>query len=286
MYTFIPLCLILPALAAALSQRAGPDMRVVGGSNANIANHPWQASLRINDNHACGAVLISATRALTAAHCGGGATNTYSILAGTSERTVTTCATCALRKPVTAFYRHPGFINNPSAGYPSDLATVWFYSIAINTNIAYADMARPSDGEFVNVNCVVSGWGRQAGQGSGSELPTTLQSATMTTISNTQCISVWGSNRIRPEQICAQTPGVSVCGGDQGGPLVCNGKLAGVYSWGEANCGPDFPAVFVRVSAYYDWIIENGTMTLPVGHTFDMDDSAYSVEDLMGSLFD
>ena len=46
---------------------------VIGGSNANIANHPWVASLRNTATHVCGAVLIGNTRAVTAAHCGGSA---------------------------------------------------------------------------------------------------------------------------------------------------------------------------------------------------------------------
>jgi secreted trypsin-like serine protease len=279
MKSIVAVCLILPALAAALSKRGGADMRVVGGSNANVANHPWMASLRINNNHACGAVLISATRALTAAHCGGGATSSYSILAGTSERTVQTCATCALRNPIQAIARHPGFINNPSAGYPDDLATVWFYSIADNTNIRYIEMAQPADGNFEGIDCVVSGWGRQE---PGGDLPTTLQEAAMTVVSNARCIEVWSTSRIREEQICAEAPGVSVCGGDQGGPLVCNGKLAGVYSWGEASCGPAYPAVFIRVSSYYDWIVENKAAP---SDELDADLADFDVEIGMESLF-
>jgi secreted trypsin-like serine protease len=247
MNALIFVCFALPAFAFA-------EKRIIGGTNANIADHPWQASLRNADVHTCGAVLISATRALTAAHCGGSATTAYSILAGTSERTVQTCATCALRKPVTAIVRHPSFSNNPSAGYPNDIAVIWFNSIATNVNIAYIDLAQATDGDFVDSVCTVTGWGRQE---AGGSLPTTLQEASMTVISNITCMETWSSNRIRPEQLCAVDNDVAVCGGDNGGPLVCGGLLAGVFSWGEANCSPTFPSVFVRVSSYYDWIIEN-----------------------------
>jgi len=250
---------ILTMLALLLISLAIPgfitaDSRIIGGDNANIANHPWMASLRNAGGHTCGAVLTSGTRAVTAAHCGGGATSAYSILAGTSDRTVQTCASCALRNPLTNVVRHPNFSNNPSVGYPNDIAVLWFYNIAKNVNIDYIDMAMPSDGNFDGTSCVISGWGRQV---TGGALPNTLQEGRMTVSSNAECIATWGANRIREDQLCAISSSVTVCGGDNGGPIVCDGKLAGVFSWGEANCSPNFPSVFARVSSYYDWINQN-----------------------------
>jgi len=58
------------AIAVALGRQI--SQFIVGGSNANIANHPHQLSLRTS-SHICGASLMSATRAVTAAHCIGGA---------------------------------------------------------------------------------------------------------------------------------------------------------------------------------------------------------------------
>jgi len=220
-------------------------------------------------------VLISATRALTAAHCGGSATSAYSILAGTSERTVEVCATCALRNPIIAINRHPDFVNNPSAGYPNDIAVVSFYSIANNANIGYIELAQPHDGDYVGINCRVTGWGRQTSSGA---LQTTLQQGTMAVLTNDQCMTTWGATRITPNHICALHSTVSVCGGDNGGPLVCSGKLAGIFSWGEASCSPTYPAVFVRVSRYYDWIRENIAST-STGNV------EMAVEDMMASLF-
>ncbi|KAK3599543.1 hypothetical protein CHS0354_006678 [Potamilus streckersoni] len=48
--------------------------------------------------------------------------------------------------------------------------------------------------------------------------------------------------------------------GDSGGPMVCNGLLAGVASWTIKGCGANdpsgtFPSVYVRVSHYIDWIM-------------------------------
>lgn len=45
------------------------DGRIVGGSAVDITSYPWQLSLRRSNSHICGASIISANWALTAAHC-------------------------------------------------------------------------------------------------------------------------------------------------------------------------------------------------------------------------
>lgn len=47
------------------------DQNIIGGSDADIANNKHQLSLRASESHVCGASLITAFRAVTAAHCGG-----------------------------------------------------------------------------------------------------------------------------------------------------------------------------------------------------------------------
>ena len=49
--------------------------------------------------------------------------------------------------------------------------------------------------------------------------------------------------------------GKDTCQGDSGGPLVCDDFLVGVTSFGK-GCG-DYPGVYTRVSAFYEWIWDN-----------------------------
>lgn len=48
------------------------DGRIVGGSAVDISAYPYQLSFRYSNSHICGASIISANWALTAAHCASG----------------------------------------------------------------------------------------------------------------------------------------------------------------------------------------------------------------------
>jgi len=226
---------------------------VVGGGNANIATYPWQISQRVNNGHSCGASLISGVKAVSAAHCGGGALASYSILTGTSDRTVTNCGTCALRS-LTAFTRHPNY--SSAGGYPNDIAVQrWSANIPTNGNTGYIAMATTNDSNFAGLNCVITGWGRTNVGVSGS-LPTILQAGTMTVMTNAACTNVWG-NSINSGHICVTSTTVSSCNGDSGGPLVCSGRLAGATSWGNNTCNPNQPSIYSRISSFRAWIDAN-----------------------------
>jgi len=241
------LCLAVAAFAENV------DQRVVGGSNANIANYPHQMSLRVSNSHSCGASLISGTKGVTAAHCGGGAIGTYSVLTGTTDRTSTTCGTCALRS-LTSFVRHANFVNNGNQGYPNDIATIRFANIPTNANTGYVSMAAANAGNYAGNTCTITGWGRTCGT---CGLPNVLQQGSVTIMTNAACTSSWSSAQVNNGHICITSPTVTACNGDSGGPLVCGGVLVGATSWGATGCPAGRAAVYSRISFFRNWIDSN-----------------------------
>jgi len=226
---------------------------VIGGSNANIANHRHQLSLRVSNSHSCGASLISGTKAVTAAHCGGGAIASYSVLAGNSDRTVTNCATCALRS-LTSFPRHPSYTS--AGGYPNDIAVIHFANIPTNGNTGYIGMPANNNNNYAGSSGVITGWGR-TNIGTSGALPVTLQQGTMTVMTQAACAGVWGNSINANFHICVTSTTVSSCNGDSGGPLVVSNLLVGATSWGNATCNPNQPSIYTRISFYLAWINGN-----------------------------
>lgn len=50
---------------------------------------------------------------------------------------------------------------------------------------------------------------------------------------------------------------VGTCSGDEGGPLMSNGKIIGVLSWLNGCGRSDHPSIYTRVPLYVNWLREN-----------------------------
>ena len=49
--------------------------------------------------------------------------------------------------------------------------------------------------------------------------------------------------------------GKDTCEGDGGGPLICNGELQGLVSWGGTSCAAkNQPGIYTRVCKFIDWL--------------------------------
>lgn len=90
-------------------------------------------------------------------------------------------------------------------------------------------------------------------------MPNELQTVTKPSITMEQCKEYMPERYLHASNLCTGplTGGVSACGGDSGGPLEQKRQLIGVVSWGVMPCGSrNAPSVYVRVSAFIDWIRE------------------------------
>ncbi|KAG6922976.1 transmembrane protease, serine 11B [Chelydra serpentina] len=239
---------------SAKSKSSSTSERVVGGvASAELGDWPWQASLRQNNIHRCGATLISNTWLLSAAHCFRKANNPrlWTVTFGTLLRP------SRMKRFVKAIIVHEKY-RYPAHNY--DIAVVKLSKGVDFTNIVHrVCLPDPSQIFPYNSDAVITGWGALSDDGPS---PNVLQEATVKLIDSNTC------NRrevydgvITPGMLCAGylEGGIDACQGDSGGPLVSPDSrgmwyLAGIVSWGDECAKPNKPGVYTRVTYYRDWI--------------------------------
>jgi secreted trypsin-like serine protease len=235
------------------------DRKIVGGREAAPNSIPWQVALHIQfptGTGLCGGSVLSATRALTAAHCPGGSST--NVIAGAHNRNQNE-PNQQRRNVVPANYRnHPNYnartlVNDISVLVLPSALTLNSFVVATRLPTAFANEL------FVGETATVSGWGRVTNTGATSAV---LRVATVPVITNAQCQAVFGSTTVVASTICTHTThGQGSCNGDSGGPLTVprtgdNRPIQiGVVSFGaSAGCVGTFPSGFARVTSFLTWI--------------------------------
>ncbi|XP_042160822.1 trypsin-3-like [Oncorhynchus tshawytscha] len=102
-------------------------------------------------------------------------------------------------------------------------------------------------------SCLVSGWGNLSG--SSSNYLDTLRCLDPPILSSSSCNSAY-PGQITSNMFCAgfMEGGKDSCQGDSGSPVVCNGQLQGVVSWGYGCAQRNKPGVYTKVCNYKSWI--------------------------------
>ncbi|KAB0404340.1 hypothetical protein E2I00_017182, partial [Balaenoptera physalus] len=239
------------------------SLRIVGGTEVQEGEWPWQASLQWDGIHRCGATLINDTWLVSAAHC----FRTYKDPARWTASFGVKIEPPKMKQGLRRIIVHEKY-KYPSHDYDisvAELSSPVPYTNAVH-RICLPDASRefhPGDEMFV------TGFG--ALQNDGAHLrrksnhrssQNHLRQVQVDLIDTKTCNEHKAYNKaITPRMLCAGSlkGNRDACQGDSGGPLVSPDArdiwyLAGIVSWGD-ECGhPNKPGVYARVTAFRDWI--------------------------------
>ncbi|XP_055385366.1 trypsin-like [Condylostylus longicornis] len=234
--------------------------KVLGGDNAKPHVAPYIVSIQEVSSsgkkglHLCGGVILNENWILTAAHCltSKSLVQKLIIVAGAHNIDIEESGT-QIRK--IDYYKNHDLYNGGINPY--DIALIYTKEKFIfNSNIKSIEL--PKSDSMPTGNADLYGWGSISATNT-PVFPGILQHVKMPIIDNETCKKALGSQsfKLHKTNLCTGplTGGTSICQADSGGPLVQNNKIIGIVSWGKTPCGqPNSPSVFVRVSAFIDWI--------------------------------
>lgn len=225
-----------------------PQARVVGGSEADIAEYPFTVFVSEQGAQFCGGTLVAPDKVVTAAHCvNSEQPEDIEVVAGRQD----TRAGDGVVAPVGEIATHPEYVS-PDSG--ADIAVL---TLEDALNQRTLDVATSADAALYRAGTptTVLGWGATSEGGSPS---TTLRKAHPPVTADETCAEA--NPGFSPDSmVCAGLPegGVDACQGDSGGPLVAEGKLIGIVSWGNGCARPEMPGVYTRVSSYENFMREH-----------------------------
>lgn len=268
-FLFSQLCNVA---SSSRSIRGGGDEReledrIIGGTQSTKGDYPFAVSLQDDVGHFCGGSLIAPNAVLSAAHCQQRRTGYKAIVGRHDLRTVEGYVRNVARQIV-----HPAY--NQETTDNDYMILILDRDVDVNPVRVSPDVVR------TDAAVTVMGWGDTNPSESFQSLSSKLMETEVNVMSNGQCekssgtvggVELFGfviggyeqsyQGKITENMMCARDRGEDSCQGDSGGPLVLKSgskfEQVGIVSWGVGCADQDFPGVYARVSAKYEWIKSN-----------------------------
>ncbi|XP_041983168.1 trypsin, alkaline B-like [Aricia agestis] len=247
------------AVACFSVSNGSPTSRIAGGVVTDIRNYPFATSLISNIGstsftQACAGTIISSSAILSAASCFFTGNQAHSIESWRARVGSTYSNSQGLIYLIRRITTHPDFVSTTLVNDVAVLRTV--------VQITFTDTVQPAylAGGAYNLANNQQVWGIGWGVTSNVAAPSpNLRDVQVFVIDQQTCINRYNEIgfAVNDNMLCAGWLDVGVrgqCEGDNGGPLLHNGVVVGVYSWTE-GCGTGrHPSINTRVSAFIRWI--------------------------------
>ncbi|CAG2108931.1 unnamed protein product, partial [Medioppia subpectinata] len=223
------------------------DSKIIGGHDAYPGDDPHMCSLRLDNEHSCGASIIGSQWVVTAAHC---------IYATEPARLSLRCGTLLREGPglnftINSTVCHEKF-NYDTKDYDIGLIQV-VGDIPIGSGVMDTIGLPPQDLDIVpaGIMTTVTGWGYMSNAG---ELANKLQTLDLPMVDRTTCITDYrdGGFVITDYMFCAgdEVNNKDTCNYDSGGPLKYKNTLVGIVSWGMGCSVPHYPVIICLIAGY------------------------------------
>lgn len=229
----------------------GPEVRIVGGEDADAGRYPYMVTLIDCDGDSiCGGSLVASDWVLTSADCRG-----YAVKVHIGRHSTSDGRWAFEEIEVDYEKKHPLFF-----GYTM-VNDFNLMKLKTNSTATPVKMFDGSERLGAGTEVTALGWGSVFPSSTG--LPSTLQEATISVVPNGVCSTVYFCYErliILPSMMCAYGFMKDACDGDFGGPLIMKGATAaddvqvGIISWGAFCANPIFPGVYARVSKREKWL--------------------------------
>ncbi|XP_075978178.1 trypsin CFT-1-like [Anticarsia gemmatalis] len=240
----------------AVSASPTRQLKIVGGNTAIISQYPSTVALLYSSDatnylQSCVGTILTTKCIVTAAHC----VRDDAISKWRARVGSTWSNGGGTIYVLTSMLIHPNFNLRTM---DSDIALV-----RSTVHFSYSNVVKAASIASASYNLADNQTVWAVGYGASTTgVSEQLRHIQIATINQRTCVSRYGTlgSNITANMVCAGQLSTNIgaqCVGDSGGPLLHNGVLVGVYSWGLSCANSQYPGINTRISSFTPWIQAN-----------------------------